>query len=334
VSEQRVTEEGTVLGLGEVADFLIRHLRTLALAGIVGGAVLGAATFFGGVTYTSRALIVPDVRNASAGRLAGLAAQFGVAVPGGGGSMPPALFVDMLRSPALLRAVATMSYPSLDGATLLDHLGVSGATTAERAERATLILRQKQIAGANAETSAIQVGFRAATPELATELVERSLAALDSITLVARSRHAATESQFFATRLAEANDSLRAASARLSDFLTRNRMIEGSPALQFQRDQLQLNVSAARDLHQSIQQSFESARLESARAVPTFIVLERPAVPAIRDGRGTILKAVFGGLFGVALAAAWLIASGWWREYRAARPGLALDLRSILGRGR
>lgn len=321
-----------MIGLDEVVGFVLRHLRTLVLAGAVAGLGAGLVSFLRAPAFTSRALIVPDTRNASASRLAGLAAQFGVAVPGQGGSISPALFVELIRSPGLLRALTAATYSAIGDTTLADHLAVSGRTPMERAERAVRELREELSVGADPETGAIELAFRASSPDLAEQLVSRTLTVLDSFTVAARSRQARIESAFFNARLAEAADSTRSASARLSGFLSRNRATQGSPELEFQRQQLALNVEAARALHQSLQQSYESARLEAARSVPTFIVLEPPSTPVIRDPRGIALRVIFGGLFGVAVAIGYLLARGWWAGYRAQHPEATLDLRVLLRR--
>lgn len=318
------------LGLLDLLEFVTRHLRVLLLAGVAGALVLLILAFLSPRTFTSTTVIVPDSRGAPANRLAGLAAQFGVFTSVSAGTLPAPLFVELVRSKQVLGELAAAPYDALDGRSLVDHLEVTGDSEAHRIERAAEELRESLEVTATPETGAVEIAISASTPDLARQLVQRALFLLDSLSLLARQRQAGLEQVFFQERLREASDSVREASSRVVRFLEKNRLVANAPSLVFQLEQLQQQAAGAQALYQSLQQSYETARLDAARSVPTFLIVEQPAVPAVPDRRGALIKALLGGILGVAVPAAWLVFREWWQAVRIAHPDRAARLASAL----
>ena len=118
-----------------------------------------------------------------------------------------------------------------------------------------------------------------------------------------RQSQAAAERAFIETRLAEVQDSLRAAEDRLERFLESNRQWAGSAELTFQRDRIQRQVVMQQQVFTSLAEAHEQARIGEVRNTPVITVVERPVRP---NPRWRVLKValgmVLGGMLGVMLA--------------------------------
>ncbi|MGB7211064.1 MAG: hypothetical protein WBC97_00380 [Gemmatimonadales bacterium] len=335
-----LTGHRPALGALEILEFCGRHIRALMAAGIIGGVLFGLVSFLTRVTFTSTAVIAPDTQGLLTGQLAGLASEFGVGLPGGGGSVPPELFVAMLRSDQLLLTVVDTRFHSIADSTLTDRKRSSGwtfpgltpPTPGELAKNATLDLLDNLQVSSDPQTGAVELDISASSPELAHEIASRALDILDSLGVMSKQRQGGLERRFFDSRLQEASESLKVASTRVASFLVQNRAIQNSPWLQFELDQLQRAVTSEQALYESLRQSYEHARLDAVLSVPDFLMIQVPSMPVKRDSRHTVIKGLAGGIFGIFVVGGWLLLLEWWQFVVITEPGRAQAIRQLYSR--
>src|SRR5438552_3816542 len=99
----RGEDEISLLALGSV---LLRWRRTIVTLGLIGSAVGLATGLLATRVYKSSAKFLPQVSEASSPGLALVASQFGIRMPTGSGGWGPPVYVELLRSRALLEAIA------------------------------------------------------------------------------------------------------------------------------------------------------------------------------------------------------------------------------------
>src|SRR5690606_6763143 len=142
--------------------------------------------------------------------------------------------------------------------------------------------------------------------ELAVALNRRLLELIDDFNRRKQQSQARAEREFVEARLADAQRELEEAEGRLSDFLSRNRRIDGSPELNFEMLSLERRVEVKQQIYVSLARSYEMARIAEVRESPVITVVEPPEGSATPVGSGLVLNVaialVFGGFIGVLFA--------------------------------
>lgn len=271
-------------------------------------------------TYVSEFYFTPQQSTGAAGRLAGLAAQFGMPVGGVGSGFSAEFYVGLLGSPELRRRIVDSHYRvpasgglfsndtgSMEGS-LVDILQVdAGSPEASRA-RAALLLDDMVSVSVGRVSGIVQVRVSNNSPHLAHGLALNFRKEVDAFNQRQRQDVAAAERKFVEARLEEAQTTLRTAEVAAERFLSGNRSIDGSPQLQFEYDRLRRDVAMAQQVVTTLQQSLEQARIEELRNTPVVTVVSEPEFPAIPARRFLVLKVigalVVGGLLAIVLAIA------------------------------
>lgn len=307
------------VSLIHLLNVVLRHWR------LVVGLPLGLALAFTAVAlvlptrYTATASFIPQDGNVSTSRLAGLASQLGFAVPGAPVGYSPEFYATLLTSREILLGAVTSEYEGSaeDGASgprpLVELLDLSEEGWAARLEEAMEWLEDALRVRISETTGMVTLSLRTRSAALSTGIASRLLALLNEFNLETRQSQASAEREFVEARMAEAKQDLLAAENALQVFLQRNRRIENSPELLFERDRLQREVSLRQDVYAGLAQAYEQAKIDEVRDTPVITVVERPWAPVDGDPR-PVLRLLFLGLF-VGLVVAVAVAAG--REFSA-----------------
>lgn len=284
----------------------LRYRRLLLAMSFLAAAGVATAILLQPRAYSATASFVPQSRSA-AGGLSGLAAQIGVAVPGGDQTQSPDFYVDLVRSRDILQEAARSRYAvppagSGDSATLVALYQREEPTPAHREDAAVRELARDVQASASANTGVVTLAVAARSPDLAQQIATRLIDLVSRFNLESRQTQARAEREFTEARLREVSADLRRAEERLAAFMQRNRDYRFSPTLQLEVERLQRQVAHQSVLHTSLAQSFEQARLEEVRDTPVITLITRPDLPLRPVGRGLISRTLLAGLIGVVLA--------------------------------
>jgi uncharacterized protein involved in exopolysaccharide biosynthesis len=290
-----------IVGLGCVAFVLVAALKLPAKR-----------------TYTSSAMFMASQGREASG-VSGLAAQFGIAVPGMDPTKSTDFYLELLKSRRILGAVVdsplTIVGPAgRRRASVADLLDVKEPQRAKRRVEAIAALRAAIKATASAKTGAIDLSVKAATPEVAAALTSSVLDEIGRFNQERRQQSATAERAFIEDRLAHGRLELRQAENRLQGFLESNRQWRTSPQLTFEQDRLSRELAMRQQITTSMEQANEQAKMEQARETPLITVIEPPEVPLTPDPRGLVRDAllglVAGALLGVFLAFARQLVGG------------------------
>jgi uncharacterized protein involved in exopolysaccharide biosynthesis len=329
-------DDDAALGLWPMLGVLVRGWRRLLLAGLLVGGVIGTYAVTRRRTWSAEASLVPQESGGDLARLGGLAAQFGVPLPGGSGAAAsPDFYSALLRSRALLRDVVRTTYEYRDAAgvaqkgDLVTLLLIKGDTPAMREERAIDRLIDLSATGVSAKTSLVQLTVQAPAPELARLIAERMLQLLNRFNQERRQTRAGAERRFIEGRLADVRAELRTREESLRAFEQGNRVYD-APALGLARERLQTEVQTRRTLVMSLTESYERARMDEVRDTPVVTVVEPPHTPARPDSRRVLLKAIAGGLLGVLLAGIWMVTGAIMRRRRESGDPSFLEFRDAV----
>jgi uncharacterized protein involved in exopolysaccharide biosynthesis len=281
---------------------LLRHRLLVASCALTLAIAAGAWPFTRERTYTSVSSFTAEGRQTSVG---GLAAQLGLALPGGDNRDSPQFYVELLQSREILGAAVEtkFSVPSISRtpATLVDIYGIKGADSAVRRDDAMARLSKAMDLSISARTNVVSVKVSASSPGLAQQLNRRLLDLLGDFNIRRRQSRASEERRFAEGRLASVKGELRVAEDRLQYFLQSNRDYRNSPSLQFSYERLQADVQLLRELVTTLQQSAEQAKIDEVRDTPTITMVESPDVPVRPDPRGAVKYSLIGFVLGTFL---------------------------------
>ena len=300
------TGDLTLVGL---LGFGLRHRRLILGTGLIAFLVIGGYTFVRHRTYTSTARFMPQATTEGAlARLSGLAASFGVSVPGADAGSSPAFYADLLESRDILRRTVEAPYAfvargdSMRG-TLVELFRARGSSPAIRRDAAAKQLLKSIDVRVGRETGTVDLEVTTPWAELSRQVAARMIQQVSDFNLNRRQTKAGAERRFVEARLAEAADSLRTAESRLEGFLQRNRDYRNSPQLMFAFDRLQREVNMQQQVYTTLAESYEAARIDEVRNTPVITVMEPPDLPAKPDPRLALVKGLLAGLLGLALGA-------------------------------
>jgi len=309
----REAEEGlSFLGL---ANLLLRHRRLVGALALLGLVLLPAITLFLPRTYTSASVFMPQTRSA-ASSLSGLAAQLGFTLPSTESGQNPSFYADLLESNSILGSVvdSRFEYRTAEGpvqGTLVDIYRSKGENQARRRDAAIRRLRGDVSATTAQKTGVVELEVTAEHPDLARQINHRLIGLVNEFNLRTRQSQAANEREFTERRLEEVRQELRTTEDRLQSFLQRNRDYSNSPALTFQVERLQREVSMRQEVFTTLAQAFEQAKIEEVRDTPVITVVESPELPVRPDSRWLVVKALLGLLLGFMIGAAIAV----WKAY-------------------
>jgi uncharacterized protein involved in exopolysaccharide biosynthesis len=293
-----------------IVNVLLRHRGLIAGTALLLAAVVSGVILLLPRTYTAESTLTPQSRRMTS-NLSGLAAQFGLALPGADAGQSPAFYADLLSSHQILGQVVDtkFEYPSDTGVvrgTLVQIYRAKGDTPPLRRDAAIRRLAEDVEASTVQKTGVIELAVQARHPVLAQLISQRLIALLDQYNLHTRQSQAAAERRFTEQRLDEVRRDLRAAEDALQRFLQRNRDYRNSPELAFEQERLKREVSLEQQLYSTLAEAFEQAKIEEVRDTPVITVVEPPEAPVRPDPRGLLrnglLALVLGALLGMALA--------------------------------
>jgi uncharacterized protein involved in exopolysaccharide biosynthesis len=296
----------TLVGL---LGFVLRHRRLILGAGLIAFLAIGVYTFVRHRTYTSTARFMPQATTESAlARLSGLAASFGVSVPGADAGSSPEFYADLLQSRDILRRTVETPYAfvargdSMRG-TLVELFRARGDSPAIRRDDAAKQLLKSIDVKVGRETGTVDLEVSTPWAELSRQVAAKMIQQVSDFNLNRRQTKAGAERRFVEARVAEAADSLRTAESRLEGFLQRNRDYRNSPQLMFAFDRLQREVNMQQQVYTTLAESYEAARIDEVRNTPVITIVEPPDLPAKPDPRLALVKGLLAGLLGLALGA-------------------------------
>ena len=285
----REAEEAlSFLGL---ANLLLRHRRLVGALALLGLVLLPAITLIFPRTYTSASVFMPQTRSA-ASSLSGLAAQLGFTLPSTESGQNPSFYADLLESNSILGLVvdSRFEYRTSEGPVQGDaggDLSLGGREPGASPRRGHSSSwwgrrspRRRRRPGWSSWRSRLGTRARAAINHRLIDLV-------NEFNLRTRQSQAANEREFTERRLGRSGSELRTTEDQLQSFLQRNRDYTNSPALTFQVERLQREVSMRQEVFTTLAQALEQAKIEEVRDTPVITVVQRPELPVRPDPGGS-----------------------------------------------
>jgi uncharacterized protein involved in exopolysaccharide biosynthesis len=290
--------------------------------------------------YAATSSIKPQVQENAAARMAGVAAQLGINLPGSTIGDPVKFYAAMLRSLDLERQVVLTRYkfPTNDrgtdtlSGTLIELLHPRGRNSSERTRRA--IQKLEKIVDVTTDRDAGLVKVRVVTqwPLLSEAIDRRFLDLLNEFNLRQRQSTAGAERQFAEGRLTDARSELYAAEQAVEQFLESNKRYQDSPPLTADYNRLQRRVQFRQEVFTALSQSYEQARLDEVRNTPVLIVVDTPEQSAEKVG-SVVLDAVIWALLALIVALSVAVVREFVAQQRTEHPTEYDEIRDLMRLG-
>jgi uncharacterized protein involved in exopolysaccharide biosynthesis len=259
---------------------------------VIASLVVGLVSLLLPKTYTSGAIVFPQVLPSTSGRLASIAAQFGLASFAGGLTLD--FYIEVLQSRAVIDSLLVRSYSNLPIGvhSLLDDLGYTEGPLEKRLEKGAKKMAGLASVSADQAAGTIRLSLTADSPELAVEVAESLLAITNRSVANALIAQATFQRQYLEGRLVSTRAELSKAESALEDFYRQNRTYQQSPDLVFRESRLRRESDLNRDVYMTVRQEYEQARLSEARDVPTLSFVSGPSKPYKKSSPKPVLNAV------------------------------------------
>lgn len=317
---------GSSRSLLALVTLALRHRRLLIGLPLAVMALAVVLSFIVPAEHTATSRLVPETEQDMPSDIAGMAAQFGVAM-GAGQTESLDFYAQLLQSHELLSAVALHEYEFAtdDGeetlrGDLITLYDIDGDSQKERVNAAVKRLDGDLSAIMDRAANVLVLEVRAPWPDLAESINRRILTLVNDFNLERRQSRAAREQAFLEQRVAEAEAELTAAENRLQEFVENNRRYSESPETALEFSRLQRRVDRLQQVYSAMTQNLEQARVDAIRNVPVVTVLDRPEGTAEQTSPRLMVNAVLGFLLGAALAACILLLGEILRSARRSNP--------------
>jgi uncharacterized protein involved in exopolysaccharide biosynthesis len=296
------------ISLIALLNALLRYRRVLLLLPLGCAVAAGLSRLVRDPEYTATTSFVPQSPDRPPAGLGGLAAQFGIAMPGLQPSESPEFYAELIKSRVILGPVAGSRFSVAHGAgqdsiALVELLEIDSGDPAERVDEALDRLKDLVSVSASAATDIVRVEVTTRWPHVSAGIAARTIDLVNDFNLRSKQTQAGSERRFVESRMKEVHAELTEAEADLQAFRQRNRDIRNSPELMLVHERLQRTVAWKQEVFTSLAQAFEQARIEEVRNLPVITIVESPVVPVRPDRRGTIRWLTIGFLVGLCLAA-------------------------------
>ena len=288
-----------------VVNVLLRSRRRVVAGGFALATLVAMALLLSTRTWVSTSSFMAESRRMPS-NISGLAAQFGLSLPGAELGQSPTFYAELATSREILGKLADGRYAyasdtgSVEG-TLVKIYRSKGRTPELQREAAIRALLDRLSASPSSRTGVVRVTVTADHPELATQINQRVLKLLDEFNKSRRRSQATSERTFTETQAEAARLALVLVEERLQLFLTRNRDYRNSPELTFQQDRLAREVAMRQQVYTTLAAAAEQVKLEEVRDTPVLTIVESPFRPIRPQGRGLVLKTALAFLVGGAM---------------------------------
>lgn len=302
------SQEEQDLSIFVIANVLLERrvlIFWLAVAGAAFGLTAGLSS---PRVFRSTSSFSTQSSDGSLSGLSSLVSQLGIRASGtASGWYPPLLYVELLKSQALLEPIAldTIKVRELNERkiSVMDLFEIDAPSPELRLVRTIEALRGSIRISEESKLNLVRVSVATKWPSVSLAITERLLLAIDQFSVGKRRAQALAEQEFAERQAGEAELALRQAEDRMQDFRQTNRVIAEGSRLAFDKERLQRNITVRQTVYTALLQGREEARLRAVRDVPVLTVLERPRMAVMRESRGTLNKGILGGVLGFLLGA-------------------------------
>ena len=300
--------EEDAISLTDIMLTLARHLKVI----IITPTILCTLTiiyvlFFAKPVYTSTSKIMSSSSGGGVSQAAGLAAQFGIAIPTGQ-SEPKWVYPEIIKSRTLARAVLKQKFDTNEFGpqkSLLQILTYGNDDPEFHLDTLEIMAVKNFLemieVSEDIKTAILTLNINASEPSLAAEINTVLIEELDAHQRKYNKAKTSDTKLFIEERIIDTEKELMAAEEYLKVFMDRNRRIENSPALQLEKQRLGREVTVLTGVFTTLKQQLETTKIEEVKESDYVVVLDPPEAPLQRSKPNKRLMVILAGILGIGL---------------------------------
>jgi len=257
--------------------------------------------------YTSTAKIMSSSGGGGVSQAAGLAAQFGIALPTSQ-SEPNWVYPEIIKSRTLARAMLKRKFDTKQFGPQKSLLQILTFGNDEpKFSMDTLEIQaidgfiKKINISEDRKTGIYTLTLSASEPQFASDIIETLIEELDAHQKEYNKAITSKARKFIEERIVAVGKELREAEESLKDFTVSNRRIENSPLLLLEQQRLAREVSVPSGVFTMLKQQLETTKIEEVKESDYVVVLDPPEAPLERSGPNRRKMVIFAGFLGIGL---------------------------------
>tara|TARA_Y100001934_G_scaffold283143_1_gene400765 strand:+ start:2653 stop:3738 length:1086 start_codon:yes stop_codon:yes gene_type:complete len=257
--------------------------------------------------YTSTSKIMSSSNTGGITQAAGLAAQFGIALPAGQSEQKWA-YPEIIKSRTLARSMIKKKFDTNQFGSQKSLMQILtygndkpevGLDTLE-IKAVDNFLKMIDVSESKM-TGILTLNIHASEPSLAAKLNKSLVEALDEHQKKYNKAKTSDTRKFIEGRILDTEKELMAAEENLKVFMARNRRIENSPALQLEEQRLSREVAVLTGVFTTLKQQLETTKIEEVKESDYVIVLDKPEIPLMRSKPKKKELVVLAGVIGIGI---------------------------------
>jgi uncharacterized protein involved in exopolysaccharide biosynthesis len=236
--------------------------------------------------YKAVSTILPETEKSklsTLGQFADVAQLAGVEIPG---SEIARLYPLIITSETVLRNVIYKEYQTKrfpQPVNLVKFWDIEKKDPGAEFDAAYRRLKGAMNADFDFKTSLVTVTLDMTDPELAANVLNRTVAELDDFMRTKRTTNAQEQRKWVEVRLKEVADDLSKSEERLKEFREKNRRVSDSPELLLEQDRLGRDVQINSTVFIELKKQLELAKIEEIKNIPIINVLDVARAPTVKD---------------------------------------------------
>ena len=316
-------EEDTI-SFQEIIDILKKNWKTVIITPTVTCIIsIIYVLFIAQPVYVATAKIIPFMGGGSTSQLRGLAAQFGVTIPGGETETvsPQRVYPEILQSRSLARVLLKRNFdteefgpdqPLLKILTYGEEEPEFGPDTLEKI--AVKALSEMIDVSKDRQSSILILELSASEPQLAADIATALIEELDRHQQNFKISRVSEKRQFIEGRIAEVQVDLEKSEEELKQFRDRNRQILNSPALLLKQERLIREVEVEKWIFITLKQEYELVKIQQVEDATVVYVLDPPEAPLKRSKPKRKLTVILAGFLGIGGGVGIVFAREYWKN--------------------
>jgi len=312
------------ISLREIINILIRYWKTLIIIPAITCIIaIYYVLFFTEPFYVATAKIIPSVGSSSTSNLRGLAAQFGLSVPGGEETSVTSSWVypEIIKSRTLARVLLKRNFdtekfgkdqPLVKILTYSEEEPEFGLAALEK--MAVEALLKKINVSKSRQSSILTLEVSAFEPQLAADIIIALIEELDKHQQKFKSTRVTEKREFIEERIEEVQLDLEKTEDALKQFRYRNRQIQNSPSLLLEQERLSREVQVVIGVFTTLKQEYELAKIQEVEEATVVYVLDPPEAPLMKAGPQRRKTVIMAGFLGIGLGVGLVFVREFWKN--------------------
>ena len=312
------------ISLLEIINILKRYWKTLiVIPTIICSIAIYKVVFLAQPFYVATAKIIPSVGSSSTSNLRGLAAQFGLSVPGGEETSVTSSWVypEIIKSRTLARVLLKRNFdtekfgkdqPLVKILTYSEEEPEFGLAALEK--MAVEALLKKINVSKSRQSSILTLEVSAFEPQLAADIIIALIEELDKHQQKFKSTRVTEKREFIEERIEEVQLDLEKTEDALKQFRYRNRQIQNSPSLLLEQERLSREVQVVIGVFTTLKQEYELAKIQEVEEATVVYVLDPPEAPLMKAGPQRRKTVIMAGFLGIGLGVGLVFVREFWKN--------------------